>query len=201
MEVVDHDEQAVTSGSKSDQLGGRDEQPLVGRLACPAHVPPRQRPLELIPIIVSQPVAQGRMLAAHVAERLEDRCVRPRSLHRGGGPPTGTPPTLPGDRLGVVEHRRFAYAGPTREDDRAASARLGPLHSFPDLDTYLASSEQPAALLPAAGCCGHSRLEHRPQLLRLGAGRRAELVAQGVVHPLELTQCSAYVTPVGTRPD
>lgn len=60
------------------ELGGGHEQPLVTGLAAPGDVPAGQRPLDLA-VDLLQPVEQGGMASAQVAERLERRGVGPRA--------------------------------------------------------------------------------------------------------------------------
>ena len=73
VEVVDDQQQPVPARGQPDQLGRGDEQPLVAGLAAPGHVPPGQRPFDLLPVGVVQPVEQRRVPTAQAAERLQHR--------------------------------------------------------------------------------------------------------------------------------
>ena len=76
-----------------------------------------------------------------LAQRLQDGCVRPRSLHRRRRTPAGSPAPLFGDRFVEVEHHRLAHAGWTGEDDCPASACVSALEPFADLVTDVAPPE------------------------------------------------------------
>ena len=144
-------QQPVSGRGQAHQLGDRDEQSLVAGLARPADVAPGERPLDLEPEAVVETVEQGRVLAAQLAERLQHRRVRPRSLDGRRGAATGAPVALTGQRLGQPEDGGLADPGRPGEQQRAcprpASARV---IAVADLVTDAAATDQPDALARAA---------------------------------------------------
>ena len=54
--------------------------PLVRAPARPRHLHAREGAVDLFAVVVGQAVEQRRMAPAHVGERLDDGCVRPRAL-------------------------------------------------------------------------------------------------------------------------
>ena len=196
--VVDDDQQPVTGCGEPDQLGGRDEQPLMARLAGPADLAAGQRPFDLEAVHVVQAVEERVMLAAQVVQRLQDRRVGPGSLDCRCGAATGSPAAPGGQPLRKFEDGGLTHAGRAGEQQRAAATARRLVETLADQVPHIASAEEPAVLRrrPAAGAL----LELRAQRPRLGARDGAEFPAQRLVHPLELPQRAPDVTAVGAGP-
>ena len=96
LQVVDDDQQPVAGRGQAHQLRDRDEQSLVAGLPVQVTSLAGERPLDLEPEPVVEPVEQRGVLAAQLAERLEHRArrataprrprrCRGRSASRAGG--------------------------------------------------------------------------------------------------------------------
>ena len=108
VEVVEGQQQAVRRRGEPDQLGRGHEQALVRAPAGPRRLLADQDPVDLLAVLVGQPVEQGRVAAAEVGHRLDDRRVGPRPLDRRRRPLPDAQAQVPGPAGERGQHRRLA---------------------------------------------------------------------------------------------
>ncbi len=185
VDVVDGEQKPVRRGREAHELADRDEETLVRAASRPGHRRASERTVDLHPMVVSEPVEQRGVPATHVRQRLDDRCVGPRSLDWRRGASADAEAQLPPSTDDGIEQRRLADAGRPADDQRAASAggrvEQGALR---DLDLLLAS-DQGVVLADRDLSLGQQAI---PQRDCLASGSHAELTAHRPIHPLELAE-------------
>jgi hypothetical protein len=192
VDVVDGEQKAVRGGDQPDQLGGGDEQLLVRAAAGPRDLGTGESAIDLLPILLGEPVEQRWVVSTHIGQRFDDRCIRPRTLDRSRRP-------MPDLKAQVLcpfgdssEHRRLSGTGSTDDDHCAASAdRAIEQCSFRNGELDVPTDQ---AVVSLRNIVFSEQIVAKRE--RLASGRNTELAAQRAVHAFELAQCRM---PVAVR--
>ncbi len=198
VDVVDHQQQTVAGRGEAHQLGRPRRTSAGGWTPRSSSRRCRTGLARSRPVAVVEPVQQGRVPATEVAEGLEHRGVRPRSLDRRGRAAAGAPVALAGQRLGEVEYG--ASCRPRRPGD---SSRVLPRARRRPRDApsriWSPTSRRPTSRTPCAGALRpdrHRRCSRAPQSLGL---RRSGVVpssrTQRLVQAFELPQRGPRTSP------
>src|SRR5262249_16911397 len=121
-------------------------------------------------------------------------CVGPRPLYRGGDAGAYPPASIAGRRLAEPEERRLPDARRARQDQDPAPAAGDGGEGAVENCRFHGPADQPAGGGRPCRGWGHKRVPH---LVRLPAGRDAELGPERPVEPFELPQGGVAVAAPG----